>query len=64
MKTLVWIFVLLALAFLPSQSVGLTIGEKAPLFEASSTQGTIRLSDFQGKKVVVLAFYIKDFTPG
>jgi len=66
MKTLVWTFVLMVmvLAFLPSQSVGLTIGEKAPLFEASSTQGTIRLSDFQGKKVVVLAFYIKDFTPG
>jgi len=64
MKPLVWIFVLMAFAFLPSQSFGLAIGEKAPPFEAPSTQGTIRLSDFQGKKLVVLAFYIRDFTPG
>lgn len=64
MSTLTLLFVLMAFAFLPSQAKGLAVGEKAPLFEAPSTQGTIRLSDFQGKKHVVLAFYIKDFTPG
>ena len=64
MNTLILLPVLIAFAILPTQAVGLVIGEKAPSFEASSTQGTIRLSDFQGKKHVVLAFYIKDFTPG
>lgn len=41
----------------------LEVGEKAPLFEAPSTKGTIRLADYGGKKNVVLAFYFKDFTP-
>jgi len=64
MNTLIFLSVLIAFAILPTQAIGLEIGEKAPSFEASSTQGTVRLSDFQGKKHVVLAFYIKDFTPG
>jgi thioredoxin-dependent peroxiredoxin len=41
----------------------LEVGEKAPLFEARSTRGVIRLADYLGKKDVVLAFYIADFTP-
>ncbi len=41
----------------------LEAGEKAPLFEASSTQGTISLADYLGKKDVLLAFYLADFTP-
>lgn len=64
MNTLILLPVLIAFAILPTQAVGLQIGEKAPSFEALSTQGTVRLSDFLGKKHVVLAFYIKDFTPG
>jgi hypothetical protein len=64
MNTFILLLVLIALAFLPPQAIGLAIGEKAPLFEAPSTRGTVRLSDFQGRKHVVLAFYIKDFTPG
>lgn len=40
----------------------LEVGQKAPAFEAQSTQGTVRLSDYQGKKHVVLAFYYADFT--
>ena len=64
MNTLILLLVLITFAFLPTQAIGLAIGEKTPSFEASSTQGTVRLSDFQGKKHVVLAFYIKDFTPG
>ena len=46
------------------QAYGVNVGDQAPLFEGASTQGTIRLSDYLGKKVVVLAFYFKDFTPG
>ena len=64
MNTLILLPVLITLAFLPAQAIGLEIGDKAPSFEAPSTQGMVRLSDFQGKNHVVLAFYIKDFTPG
>ena len=39
-------------------------GDPAPLFEAPSTDGTIRLADYRGKKAVVLAFYFADFTSG
>ncbi len=41
------------------------VGAKAPDFALPDQNGrTIRLSDFRGKKTVVLAFYIKAFTPG
>jgi len=42
----------------------LEVGEPAPDFEAESTQGKIRLSEYQGKRNVLLAFYFKDFTGG
>ncbi|WKN44354.1 thioredoxin-dependent thiol peroxidase [Tunicatimonas pelagia] len=42
----------------------LQIGDTAPNFEAQNQEGgTIKLSDYQGKKVV-LYFYPKDNTPG
>lgn len=42
----------------------LTIGDKAPDFEQKNQDGQlVKLSDFQGKKVV-LYFYPKDDTPG
>ena len=42
----------------------LKAGDKAPEFEAKDQNGqTIKLSDYQGKKVV-LYFYPKDDTPG
>jgi len=41
------------------------VGDKAPDFTLPDQNGRIiRLSDFRGKKTVVLAFYIKAFTPG
>ena len=40
------------------------VGTAAPLFEADSSAGPIRLADYQGKKNVLLAFYFKDFTGG
>jgi len=40
-------------------------GTKAPSFDApASTGNNIKLSDFEGKKRVVLYFYPKDDTPG
>lgn len=40
-------------------------GEKAPDFEAVTTQGkSIKLADFIGKKNLVLYFYPKDNSPG
>ncbi|GAB3647796.1 thioredoxin-dependent thiol peroxidase [Echinicola sediminis] len=44
--------------------MALEVGKKAPDFEAKDQDGNnIKLSDFQGKKVV-LYFYPKDNTPG
>jgi peroxiredoxin len=40
-------------------------GDKAPAFSApASSGGTVRLSDYKGKKTVVLAFFPKAFTGG
>lgn len=44
--------------------MALTVGQKAPEFEAKDQNGNpIKLSDYKGKKVV-LYFYPKDNTPG
>jgi thioredoxin-dependent peroxiredoxin len=41
------------------------VGDKAHDFELAASGGkTVRLSDFRGKKTVVLYFYPKDETPG
>jgi thioredoxin-dependent peroxiredoxin len=41
------------------------VGDRAPDFELTAgSGGTVRLSQFQGKKNVVLFFYPKDDTPG
>lgn len=41
------------------------VGKKAPSFSLpASTGGRISLSDFKGKKAVILYFYPKDNTPG
>lgn len=43
----------------------LPLNSPAPLFEFTNQQGEcINLSDFIGKKIIVLYFYPKDFTPG
>ncbi|AWR96518.1 redoxin domain-containing protein [Acidianus sulfidivorans JP7] len=41
----------------------LQVGQEASDFEAESSQGKIKLSNFRGKKVI-LYFYPKAFTPG
>ena len=39
-------------------------GDKAPDFELQSTQaGKFKLSDYAGKKNVIVQFYVLDFTP-
>jgi hypothetical protein len=41
------------------------VGQPAPDFVLNDQNGhPVRLSDFRGKKSVVLAFYIRAFTPG
>ena len=49
---------------LPLRAGALDVGDTAPPFEAESTMGTIKLSDYLGKKHVLLAFYFQDFTGG
>jgi peroxiredoxin Q/BCP len=45
--------------------MALKIGDRAPEFTLPSSNGkTVSLSDFRGKKTVVLYFYPKDETPG
>jgi hypothetical protein len=45
-------------------AVALEVGEKAPDFTLPSTGGgEISLSQFRGKKLVLLEFYAADFTP-
>lgn len=43
----------------------LKIGDLAPDFSLTDTEGNaVKLSDFKGKKSVVLAFYVLAFTGG
>jgi cytochrome oxidase Cu insertion factor (SCO1/SenC/PrrC family) len=43
----------------------LKVGDAAPDFTLNDTNGTpVKLSDFRGKKNVVLAFYVLAFTGG
>ena len=47
------------------QAAPLKVGDKAPEFALADQEGRIvKLSDFRGKKNVVLAFYVLAFTGG
>jgi thioredoxin-dependent peroxiredoxin len=47
------------------KSAPLKPGDKAPDFALPDQNGkTVRLRDFLGSKKVVLAFYVRAFTPG
>jgi peroxiredoxin len=57
------LYIVFALATIPTVSA-VEVGDKAPDFELASTQGgKLKLSSFQGKKNVVIEFYVLDFTP-
>ena len=60
-------FITMALALLlPAEGDGkLKVGDEAPAFSLPASTGkTITLSEFKGRKKVVLAFYPKAFTGG
>jgi len=53
------------LAQAPPPKTNLKVGDMAPDFELNSTTGKkIKLSDFRGKKIVVVAFFPAAFTGG
>lgn len=48
----------------PMTTTALEIGEKAPVFTLSSTTDeTISLNQYKGKKLVLIQFYSTDFNP-
>lgn len=45
-------------------AAALEVGDKAPDFDLTSTKGgKFKLSDFAGKRNVVIEFYVLDFSP-
>lgn len=55
---------LLISALAPAPVWPVDIGDKAPDFTLpSTTGGAMSLSQFQGKKIVLLEFYVADFSP-
>lgn len=63
MRILFYIIVTAFLLSAPKMSYALKVGDKAPLFDAESTMGTISLKSYVGNNNVILAFYYADFTP-
>jgi peroxiredoxin Q/BCP len=58
-----WVLALLLVAF-PAVASALDVGDKAPDFELASTKGgKLKLSSLEGKRNVVIQFYVLDFTP-
>ena len=67
--SLMILFALLSVASLAQQpappKTNLKVGQPAPDFTLTDTEGKpVKLSDFKGKKNVVLAFYVLAFTGG
>ena len=63
MSSIIVLVVFFALAW-PLSLPAIEVGDKAPDFELPSTQGgRLKLSSFQGKKTVLIEFYVLDFTP-
>jgi len=55
---------LASLLMVPGVALPLEVGEKAPDFTLPSTVGEpISLSQFRGKKHVLLEFYVRDHAP-
>ena len=59
------VFTVVTLAQQPPVKTHLKVGDRAPDFTLRATDGkTYKLSDFKGKKNVVLAIYVLAFTGG
>jgi peroxiredoxin len=57
-------FLLAGILVSASMAIALEVGEQAPDFTLPSTMGaSISLSQFRGKKLVLLEFYGVDFAP-
>jgi thioredoxin-dependent peroxiredoxin len=55
----------LLFAFPPRAASSLKVGDRAPDFALADQDGKmVRLSDYRGKRSVVLAFYLRASTPG
>ena len=52
-----------ALVLVASPVLALSVGDQAPDFTAQTNQGEVSLSDYLGKKNVILAFYFAIYTP-
>ena len=64
-----WLLVVLSMVAMAQQTpppkTHLKVGDKAPEFSLRATDGkAYKLSDFKGKKNVVLAIYVLAFTGG
>jgi peroxiredoxin Q/BCP len=60
---LVVVVLSLGLGIMPGLAKAVEVGDKAPDFLLHSTMGeTLRLSDYQGKKHVMLFFFLAAFT--
>ncbi|NVK23352.1 MAG: peroxiredoxin [Gammaproteobacteria bacterium] len=65
MKYVLSLVLVTMLAFTSSSQAELNVGDMAPNFTMQGTDGkTYTLSDFKGKKAVVLAWFPKAFTSG
>jgi len=65
LRAAVVLLVLMLAAPLASMAAPLKVGDKAPDFTLPDQNGKkVSLSDFAGKKNVVLAFYVLAFTGG
>ncbi len=64
MKRTIRAGVVIAATLLASKAVALQVGDAAPDFIASSTEGEIELSQVVETGSVVLALYYADFTSG
>ena len=65
--TLLLSLMIVSLSFMPASPAhaAATVGQPAPAFALSDTNGkAVYLSDYKGKKSVVLAFYVLAFTGG
>jgi peroxiredoxin Q/BCP len=52
------------LLYIAPTAPALEVGDKAPDFELASTKdGKFKLSNLQGKKNILIQFYVLDFTP-